>query len=260
MKNYTFEEFVEIIEMLRGENGCPWDRVQTHESIRRNLVEETYEALEALDGGDKDKFADELGDILLQIVFHASIGKSEGTFDIQDVLNHVCNKMISRHTHIFGKDSFDTPDEVLSNWDKIKVKEKGLRSHTDEMRDVCAYLPALLRADKVQKKAAKVGFDWENAMDAFAKVEEELGEWKDALQEDNMAHIKEELGDLLFSIVNVARFYKLDAEEALSATTRKFIDRFSHVEQRATEQGRQLEEMSLAEMDALWEEAKEGGR
>lgn len=258
-KNYTFEELLDIIERLRGENGCPWDRVQTHETLKRNLIEETYEALEALDSGDKDKFADELGDLLLQIVFHASIGRSEGTFTIQDVLNHICNKMISRHTHIFGRDSFDTPDEVLDNWDKIKVKEKGLQSHTDAMHDVCTYLPALIRAEKVQKKAAKAGFDWDDPADALEKVEEELAEWKKALANSDADEMRGELGDVLFAVVNASRGYKLDAEEALTGATRKFIHRFAYVEESALAQGKRLEDMPLAEMDALWDEAKKKG-
>lgn len=257
MKDYTFEELVDIIELLRGENGCPWDRVQTHQTLKRNMIEEAYEALEAMDGGDGDKFADELGDLLLQIVFHASIGRSEGAFTIQDVLNHICRKMISRHTHIFGTDSCDTPEEVLTNWDKIKQKEKGLQNHTDALKDVCTYLPALLRADKVQKKAAKAGFDWEDVSGAADKVAEELQEVAEAAAGGTPEAVEEEIGDLLFAAVNVSRFYKVDPEQALTGATNKFISRFAKMEQLAAEQGTPLNSLSLEEMDGLWEAVKQ---
>lgn len=255
-KDYTFEDLLDIIYLLRGENGCPWDRKQTHESVKMNLIEEAYETLEALDSGDKDKFADELGDVLLQVVFHSAIGKDEGTFQIQDVLNHVCGKMISRHTHIFGDDVADTPTEVLANWDKNKRAEKGIISHTESLRDVCHYLPALIRAQKVQSKAAKVGFDWDKVEDAIAKTREELKELEAAIKENETEHIEEELGDLIFSAVNIARFVKINSETALTGTTNKFIERFSFMEEEAKKQGNELEEMSLTEMDKLWEQAK----
>ncbi|MBE7021752.1 MAG: nucleoside triphosphate pyrophosphohydrolase [Ruminococcaceae bacterium] len=255
-KEYTFGDLVSIIKTLRGENGCPWDRVQTHDSIKMNLLEEAYEALEALDTGTKDQFADELGDILLQVVFHSHIGEDEGTFSLADVLRHVCEKMISRHSHIFGTDTAETPEEVLATWEKNKQKERGQKSHTESMESVCSYLPALIRAQKVQSKAAKVGFDWESAEGALAKLTEEVEELTEAVKEENVDHISEELGDVLFSAVNVARFYHVTAEEALTKTVRKFIDRFSHVEAEAKRMGKNLEEMSLTEMDVLWEQAK----
>ncbi len=256
-KHYTFEDLLSIIAKLRGENGCPWDRVQTHESIKMNLVEEAYEALEALDTGSKDQFADELGDILLQVVFHSQIGKEEGTFSIDDVLYHVCDKMISRHTHIFGTDTAETPEEVLSTWEKNKQKEKGQKSYTESMQGVCSYLPALIRAQKIQSKAAKVGFDWENVSGALDKLREETVELNEAVESGNPEAISEELGDLLFSAVNVARFTNCSAEESLGKTIQKFIDRFSYVESEAKKQGKRLENMSLSEMDALWDKAKQ---
>ncbi len=255
-KQYSFEELLEIIRKLRAEDGCPWDRVQTHETIKMNLVEEAYEAIESLDAGDKDAFADELGDILLQVVFHSQIGKEEGTFSIDDVLYHVCHKMISRHTHIFGDDKADTPEAVLDTWEKNKQKEKGQKSYTESMESVCAYLPALIRAEKVQSKAAKVGFDWPEVSGALEKLQEETRELKEAVATGDKDTISEELGDVLFSAVNVSRFFKCSAEEALGKTIRKFIDRFSYVEKAANEAGKRLEDMSLAEMDALWDEAK----
>lgn len=255
-KKYTFADLVSIIETLRGDNGCPWDKVQTHESIKMNLIEEAYEAVEALDDGTKDQFADELGDLLLQVVFHAQIGKEEGTFNLDDVLRHVCDKMISRHTHIFGTDTADTPEEVLDTWEKNKQKEKGQKSYTESMEGICRYLPALIRAQKVQSKASKVGFDWDSAEGAIDKLREEVEELAEAAQTQREDAVCEELGDVLFSAVNIARFFNCSAEEALGKTIRKFIHRFSYVESTAQKAGKELTNMSLQEMDALWEEAK----
>jgi len=255
-KQYSFKDLLEIIDKLRAENGCPWDRAQTHETIKMNLVEEAYEAIESLDAGDKDAFADELGDILLQVVFHAQIGKEEGTFSIDDVLYHVCHKMISRHTHIFGDDHADTPEAVLDTWEKNKQKEKGQKTFTESMEGVCSYLPALIRAQKVQSKAAKAGFDWDDVSGALDKLQEETVELKEAAATGETERISEELGDVLFSAVNVSRFFKCSAEEALGMTIRKFIDRFAYVEKSALEAGKRLEDMTLSEMDALWDEAK----
>ncbi|MBR6729196.1 MAG: nucleoside triphosphate pyrophosphohydrolase [Clostridia bacterium] len=256
-KEYTFDDLVSILKTLRGENGCPWDRVQTHESIKMNLLEEAYEALEALDTGTKDQFSDELGDLLLQVVFHAQIGEEDGTFTMADVLRHVCTKMISRHSHIFGTDTAETPEQVLDTWEKNKQKEKGQKSYTESMQSVCSYLPALIRAQKIQGKAAKVGFDWEDVSGAMSKLSEEVQELSQAIEEKDEENIFEELGDVLFSAVNVARFYKLSAEEALEKTVKKFVERFSYVETEAKKAGKELTDMSLGEMDALWDAAKE---
>jgi len=255
-KQYTFQDLLDIMQLLRSEKGCPWDSEQTHESLKKYLIEETYEVLEALDSGDKKKFADELGDLLLQIVFHAQIGEEEGTFDINDVISMICQKMIDRHTHVFGNDKADTPDEVLNNWDDIKKKEKGLKSHTQVLRDVSSYLPALMRSYKVQEKAAKVGFDWDDVQGAIDKVYEEINELKDVYKSKNMAKIEEEIGDLLFAVVNVARFLNVQPELALSQTTEKFINRFEYIEKNAKRFNKKIEEMTINEMDLLWNEAK----
>ena len=255
-KDFTFEEFNGIISTLRGEGGCPWDREQTHQSIKNNLIEEAYEAIEALDSGDMKKFADELGDVLLQVVFHSTIGKEEGTFSIQDVLNLVSNKMISRHTHIFADDKAETSEEVLNTWEKNKLKEKGLSSYTESLEDVCKYLPALMYAQKVQKKASKAGMDWDNASDALFKIEEEASEIKAAIEENNKEQIDEEIGDLLFSIVNVSRLLEIKAEDALKNSTEKFIKRFSLVEDEILNQGKKMDEMSLSELDEIWDKVK----
>ncbi len=255
-KRYSFNDLVDILKALRGENGCPWDRVQTHQSIKMNLIEEAYEAMEALDHDTPDAFADELGDLLMQVVFHSQIGEEAGTFTLDDVLYHICHKMISRHSHIFGNDTAETPEAVLDTWEKNKQKERGQKSYTESMESVCSYLPALIRAQKVQSKAAKAGFDWDCADGAIEKLREEVEELAEAAAQQDKAHVSEELGDVLFSAVNVARFFNCSAEESLGQTIRKFIDRFSFVEKEAQKAGKKLEEMTLAEMDALWDAAK----
>jgi len=253
---YSFKDLLDIMERLRAENGCPWDREQTHESLRIYLIEETYEVLEALDAGDKDKFCNELGDLLLQIVFHAQIAKENGDFDINDVISEICKKLISRHTHIFGDAKADTPEQVLENWEEIKKKEKKLKSQTGVLKDVPSNLPALIRSYKVQQKAAHVGFDWDNIESVFDKVEEELQELRDVYKSKNVERITEELGDTIFAIVNLARFLKVQPELALTGTINKFIRRFEYIEQQSLKAGKKLEDMTLEEMDRLWNEAK----
>ncbi len=255
-KDYTFADLLDIMKILRGEGGCPWDREQTHQSIKYSLLEEACEAMESLDKKEPDCFADELGDVLLQVVFHAEIAEESGTFSIQDVLNHICNKLITRHTHIFGDDTSENEQEALDLWEQNKKAEKGLTSQTELMRDVCSYLPALMRAEKVQKKAAKVGFDWDDISGAQEKLREEVEELEEASMEADSAHIEEELGDLLFSCVNVARFLKVNPEEALKKATDKFINRFEKVETAAEHEGKHLSDMTLAEMDAIWDKVK----
>lgn len=255
-EKYSFEDLLRIMEILRGEDGCPWDREQTHESLKKYLIEETYEVIEALDSGVPGKFADELGDLLLQIVFHAQIGKEKGAFSIDDVISCVCRKMVDRHTHVFGEGSADTADEVVDNWEEIKKKEKGLKTHTQILRDVSSYLPALMRSYKVQQKAAKVGFDWDNVKDAMEKVKEEINEVEEVYNTEKMEKIEEEVGDLLFAVVNVSRFLKVQPEIALVKAIEKFIGRFEYIEENSIKSGNKMEEMSLNDMDILWNEAK----
>ncbi len=253
---YNFNDLLEIMAKLRGEGGCPWDMEQTHESLRIYMIEETYEVLEALDAGDKEKFCNELGDLLLQIVFHAQIAKENGDFDMSDVITEVCQKLISRHPHIFGDVRADTAEKVVENWEAIKKKEKKLKSQTGVLKDVPSILPALMRSYKVQQKAAQVGFDWDNVEDAFSKVDEEIRELRDVYKSNNVERITDELGDAFFALVNVARFLKIQPELALNGTTEKFIKRFEYIEQQSMKAGKKLEDMSLAEMDELWNEAK----
>lgn len=251
-----FYDLLDVMEKLRSNDGCPWDKEQNHESLKRYLIEESYEVLEAIDEKDDDKLAEELGDVLLQVVFHAQIGKEEGFFNINDVIEKICTKMITRHPHVFSNTSADTSKEVLVNWDKIKKKEQGLKSYTDELKHIAKNLPALMRAEKVQKKAAKVGFDWEKIEDALDKVLEEYYEVKDVYKSKEMVKIVEEIGDLIFASVNVARFLDIDPEFALNYTIEKFIKRFAYIEETAKSKGVDMSNMTLEQMDMLWEEAK----
>jgi len=253
---YDFKELLDIMALLRGENGCPWDKEQDHTSLKRYLIEEAYEVLEQIDAKDKDKLCDELGDLLLQVVFHSQIARENGDFDMDDVITGICRKLISRHTHIFGNDKADTADEVLQNWEKIKKKEKGFESQTGILKDVPSNLPALMRSFKVQQKAAQVGFDWDDLEDVMAKVEEEIQELKDVYKSKNVERITDEMGDAFFSLVNLARFLKVQPELALTGTINKFIKRFEYIELESGKAGRKLEDMSLAEMNELWDEAK----
>lgn len=255
-KKYDFNDLLDIMAKLRAENGCPWDREQTHESIKICMIEETYEALEALDAGDKAKFCNELGDLLLQIVFHAQIAKEEGTFDINDVTTEICSKLIYRHPHIFGDVTADTSEQVVANWEALKKKEKKLKSQTGVLKDVPSNLPALMRSYKVQQKAAQVGFDWENIEDVFGKVDEEIQELRDVYKSKNVERITDELGDAIFALVNLSRFLKVQPELALTGTINKFIRRFEYIEKQSGKAGKRMEDMSLAEMDELWNEAK----
>lgn len=253
-ERYDFNHLMEIVSRLRQPDGCPWDREQTHGSMKADLVEEAYEVLDTIDGGDPYRLADELGDLLLHVAMHACIGQEHGEFTVGDVLDAICHKMILRHPHVFGTVEVADSDEVLRNWEAIKKDEKALRTQTDVMRDVPRSFPALMRAAKVQKKARNVGFDWDDVRDALAKVREETDEVEEVL--DQPEKLTGELGDLLFAVVNVCRMRKVPPELALNATTEKFIRRFAYVEEQAARAGRRLEDMTLQEMDALWDQAK----
>ena len=255
-KKYSVEDLLAIMARLREPDGCPWDRVQTHDSIKKDLIEESYEAIDALENGTDKDFANELGDVLMQVVFHSQMAKERGAFDFYDVVNELSTKLVTRHTHVFGNDKADSAAQALTNWEKNKKKEKGLESATAVLKDVPKYYPALMRAEKVQKKAAGVGFDWTNIEDVYAKVYEEIDEVKDAQKEENRAHIEEEYGDLLFAVVNLGRFLKVSPETALASGCNKFISRFEQMEQKITDAGKELSELSLAEMDAYWDKAK----
>jgi len=252
--SYGLKDLEEIVAILRAPGGCPWDGEQTHESIRRDLLEECCEVIEAIDDKSTDHLKEELGDVLLQVFMHAQMEKEQGSFTVDDVADGICKKLIYRHPHVFGEVEVSSSDEVLVNWEALKRTEKGQDTYTDTLTAVAKSLPSLWRAEKVQKKAKKAGFDWPDAAGALDKLSEELGELKEAVAQGT--NIEEELGDLLFAAVNVSRFVKVDPEMALTAATEKFISRFAKVEDMATAQGKDMKEMSLEELDKLWETAK----
>lgn len=252
----TFDEFMDIIRQLRAEDGCPWDREQTHESLRGCMLEEAYEVTEGIDNNDMENLQEELGDVLLQVAMHSVIAEEEGSFTIQDVVNGIGEKMIRRHPHVFGEGKADSPKEVLANWEEIKKEEKKETTVSEGLLRVPKALPALMRAEKVQKKAAKVGFDFADYEGAYQKVEEELLELSEARKTGDLQKIEEEFGDLLFSMVNLSRFLQIKAENSLTNATNKFINRFVSVESLSAEEGRRLRDMTIEEMDGLWNRVK----
>ena len=254
-EKYSIEDLIAIVKRLRMPDGCPWDKVQTHQSIKKSMIEETYEAIDALDSGDDHAFANELGDVLLQVVFHSVMADERGAFDFDDVVTEICTKLITRHTHVFGADKAGNEEEALSNWEKNKKKEKKIDTYTGVLKDVPKHLPALMRAEKIQKKARGFGFDWENIDGVFDKVREETCELSEALNESDERR-REEYGDLLFAVVNLGRFIGADPETALTAASNKFINRFSAMEKAALEENKDLAELSPGEQDELWERAK----
>ncbi len=253
---YDINDLLLIMERLRAPDGCPWDREQDHHSIRANLIEETYEVLDAIDADDTPNLREELGDLLLQIVFHSRMEEEEGSFNFSDVCNDVCQKLVLRHPHVFGSVTADTTEQVLTNWDNIKAETKGQKTVADSMNSVPRSLPALMRAVKLQKKAAKVGFDWPDIKGAAAKVAEETTEVMDAYYSGMQADIDDELGDLLFAVVNLSRFLRSDPEEALTRASDKFSRRFAGVERLAAERGVDMASSSIEELDRLWDEIK----
>lgn len=254
--NYKFDDLVEIMKLLRSPNGCPWDREQNHKSIRQNFIEETYEVIEAIDNDNKELLKEELGDVMLQVVFHAEMESEKNEFNIDDVCDGICKKLIIRHPHVFGDVQADTSEKVLSNWDKIKMQTKFQKSQSEVMDSVSKSLPSLMRSTKIQQKAAKVGFDWNDVNGAIDKLSEEVAELREAVKENNKEHQTEELGDVLFSVVNVSRFLKIDSEEALYKACDKFSDRFRKVENLAKERNLDMKTATLEELDSLWEEVK----
>lgn len=254
--NYNVNDLVQIMMLLRSPGGCPWDAEQTHESIRKNLIEETYEVIEAIDNKNRELLCEELGDLMMQIVFHSQMEEEAGTFTFDDVCDGICKKLIIRHPHVFGETVVNSVGDVLDNWDAIKRQTKGQKSTGESMASVPRQLPALMRAEKLQHKAAKVGFDWSDVSGALDKVSEEAAELKAAIEAGDNANQYEELGDLLFSAVNVSRFIDCDPEEALTSASDKFLARFIKVEQLAAERGIDMKAASLEELDALWDEAK----
>lgn len=253
---YTLDPLVEVMAQLRAPNGCLWDLEQNHSSLRRYIVEEVYEILEAIDAADAENLCEELGDLLLQIVFHARIAEECGEFSIQDVVNTVATKMVRRHPHVFGNITVHSAGEVLVNWDKIKQREKGAVRQSI-LDGISPGLPSLLRAFKLQSKAAKVGFDWDNIAPVWQKVAEEIQELREAVAENVPAAIEAELGDVLFAVANLARHLKVEPETALNGTNNRFLQRFNYIENYARQQQLSWQDLTLDELDKLWEQAKD---
>jgi len=255
-ESYDIADLVKVMELLRSENGCPWDREQTHASIRKDLIEEAYETVEAIDYGSSKMLCEELGDLLMQVVFHSRIAQEQNEFDFDDVADGICKKLILRHPHVFGDVKVNGSEQVLANWDEIKKTEKGQTTATETLKSVPKVFPALMRSQKVQKRAAKAGFDYTDAEMAFGDLESEVAELKQAMEQKNSENCFEEVGDVLFSAVNVARMLGLDSEESLKASCDKFIDRFEKVEQLAIKNGVDMNSASLDSLNELWRKAK----
>ncbi len=256
-KVFDFNDLLGIMEILRSENGCPWDMEQTHESIRQSVIEEAYEVVDAIDKNDIDGLIEELGDLLLQVIFHAQIAFDEGEFNIYEITSSLANKLIYRHPHVFSKKSVENSEEVVYNWNMLKYAKRDVHSFTDKLKDI-PKLPSLMTSFKVQEKAAEIGFDWDNIEGPKGKVIEEYQEVLEAMEKfgGGDERTEEEMGDLLFAIVNLSRFLKVNPEVALNRTINKFINRFEFMEKRLEELGKKFEEMTLNEMDELWNQAK----
>ncbi len=255
-KKYSFDDLVHIMHKLRSEDGCPWDRKQTHHTLKQYLIEEAYEVLNAIDHEDFYELEEELGDVLLQIVFHSRIAEQSGYFGIHDVTTGICDKMIRRHPHVFGDTKVDDAQEVLKNWEQIKKEEKQEHLHVEAMERIPVSMPALMRAYKIQQKAADVGFDWDTIEGAFDKFKEEIDEFIQEYNNNDKALMEKEMGDLLFSVVNICRFLEIQPEIAIGKTNDKFLKRFRYVEEQITQKGDKIQEKSLDELDRLWENAK----
>ena len=253
---YQMEDLLRIMQILRSDEGCPWDREQTHRSIRKDFLEETYEVLEAIDLENSRLLEEELGDVLLQVVFHARIEEEKGNFDFSDVVDGICKKLVQRHPHVFGDRQVKSSDEVLVNWEAIKNQEKGRNRPIDRVQSVPKTFPALMRSQKVQSRAAKSGFDYPEVGMALSDLESEVDELKQAIESQNREQMFEELGDLLFSCVNVSRLLKMDSEESLVRSCEKFIRRFSQVDKLAQDRRVDLQTASLETLNALWRDAK----
>lgn len=254
--HYKFYDLVDIINLLRAPGGCPWDAEQTHESIKKNLIEETYEVIEAINKANKEMLCEELGDLLMQVVFHAQMETENRSFNVDDVADGVCKKLIERHPHIFGDTNVSGVTEVLTNWEAIKRKTKGHSTIGEAILSVPKELPALMRSSKIQKKAADCGFDWPDIDGAIQKLDEEVVELKNAITSKDLENARDELGDVLFSVVNISRFLRFDPEEALTEAADKFVKRFIVVEELAGKEGIDMNTAGLEKLNLLWDIAK----
>lgn len=256
-RQFTFEELKKIIAQLRAKDGCPWDREQTHKSLRQCMLEEAYEAADAIDNDDTENLKEELGDLLLQVYMHAQIAEENGEFTLDDVVDGIARKMVRRHPHVFGHVKAENSEAVLDNWEAIKKNEKGQKSAADSLKSVAKALPANIRAAKVQKKAAASGYDFSGVDDVKKKVYEELSELEEAMSQGHMENIDKEFGDVMFSMINLARFLKINAENSLTNATEKFINRLDSAEKLAAKEGKKLAKLTAEQLDKLWEAVKE---
>ncbi|OZU89532.1 nucleoside triphosphate pyrophosphohydrolase [Virgibacillus indicus] len=254
--NHTFTRLREVIAALRAPDGCPWDRAQTHETLREYAIEEVYELIDAIDDEDDEGIIEELGDILLQVMLHSQIGEDDGYFTVDDIILSITEKMIHRHPHVFADTQVESVDDVYKNWDELKKEEKGDRRKS-VLDGIPKQLPSLAKAFKLQKKAAKVGFDWDDVKDIWQKLDEELREVQEAIKQDDQSEIEKEFGDVLFVLANLSRYYKINPETALNLTNQKFISRFSYIEKQLDQVEKDINKSTLEEMDELWNQAKE---
>lgn len=253
---YGIDDLIEIVRLLRSENGCPWDKEQTHKSIRMDFLEEVYEVIEAIDFDSEEMLREELGDVLLQVVFHSQIETEKNSFDFSDVTDDICKKLIVRHPHVFGEVSVENSEDVLKNWDSIKKETKGQATFTDTLKSVPRVFPSLLRASKLGKRASRANLDFKDADSALESLKNEVEELSDAMKSDNSAQISEEIGDVIFSAVNVARKLNLNAEELLTLTNEKFISRFEKVEKMAIGNNENMQDLSSDKLDEYWNKVK----
>lgn len=256
MDKKPFDKLVQIVAKLRSERGCPWDRKQTHSTLKANLIEEAYEVIEVIDAEDNSKLQEELGDLLMQVMLHAQIAEDNENFTINDVIKTITDKLIRRHPHVFGDIQVDGAKQVLANWEKIKRNEPGYEDRKSILDGIPIQLPSLYRAQKIQNKASRVGFDWDEASQVLPKIEEEVGELKNSINSADKEQMEMEIGDLLFSIVNLSRFLDIDAEEALRQSNRKFMERFKKMETELEKSGDKFEDYNLEKLDEIWEQVK----
>lgn len=256
MDTKPFDKLTHVIAKLRSENGCPWDRKQTHSTLKANLIEEAYEVIEAIDAKDSSKLQEELGDLLMQVVLHAQIAQDNDNFNINDVIKTITDKLIRRHPHVFGSLQVKDTEEILTNWEEIKRGEPGYEERESILDGIPTQLPALQKAQEIQKKASRVGFDWDEASQVLPKVEEEIDELKNSISSANREEVEMEIGDLFFSIVNLSRLLNIDAEDVLRKSNRKFVRRFKNMEAKLKERGDKFEDYSLEELDEIWDKVK----
>ena len=257
MKNVSFDRLVDVVAMLRSDNGCPWDLAQTHESLKADLIEEAYELIEAIDAKVPKKICDELGDLLMQVMLHSQIATDRNEFSVDEVIENLTEKLVRRHPHVFGSVVATDENEVLENWEEIKRGEDGNKDRKSSLDGIPHSLPSLQRAEKIQKKASRAGFDWDQTEDVLPKLQEEIDEIEESIRNDDITEIEMEIGDLLFSVVNLCRFLNVQPEEALRKSTRKFADRFQRMETTLERTNKTFKDYDLSTLDQIWEQVKQ---